>query len=190
MLEHVALRVPQFEHSLPRLQNLPRTGQGTLFHDLFNGFQWLSAWWHCSSSWSVLVPPTSASGPFTSEDVSGATEDNVVVLTVGSFWIVVACNASDMNQWQWKRMVLAVIHGNVVLGHAPTCSTLRCVELFVRGLCKPVPMTPTIMQMVSIPPRLTSGLLFCECFSDDFQTDVQTCWFPSGSVCVVKLLFV
>ena len=44
-------------------------------------------------------------------------------------------------------MVLVVIHGNVVLGHAPTCSTLRCVKLFVRGLCKPVPITPTIMQV-------------------------------------------
>ena len=31
MLEHVELRVPQFEHSLQRLQNLPRTGQGMLF---------------------------------------------------------------------------------------------------------------------------------------------------------------
>ena len=70
MLEHVELRVPQFEHSLQRLQNLPRTGQGMLF----NGFPWLSAWWHCSSSWSALVPPTFASGSFTSEDVSGATE--------------------------------------------------------------------------------------------------------------------
>ena len=44
------------------------------FSIVFNGFQWFSAWWHCSSSWSALVPPTSASGPFTSEDVSGATE--------------------------------------------------------------------------------------------------------------------
>ena len=51
-----------------------------------------------------------------------------------------------MNQ-QRKRMVLVVIHGNVVLGHAPTCSTLRCVKLFVRGLCKPVPITPMIMQV-------------------------------------------
>ena len=40
-----------------------------------------------------------------------------------------------------------VIHGNVFLGCPPTFSTLRCVELFVRGLCKPVPMTPTIMQV-------------------------------------------
>ena len=55
------------------------------FSMTFIGFQWFSAWWHCSSSWSALVPPTSASGPFTSEDVSGATEDNIVVLTVGSF---------------------------------------------------------------------------------------------------------
>ena len=39
MLEHVELRVPQFEHSLQQLQNLPRTGQGMLFHD----FQWFSA---------------------------------------------------------------------------------------------------------------------------------------------------
>jgi hypothetical protein len=38
MLEHVELRVPQFEHSLQRLQNLPRTGQGMLFR----GFQWFS----------------------------------------------------------------------------------------------------------------------------------------------------
>ena len=44
------------------------------FSVVFNGFQWFSTWWHCSSSWSALVPPTSASGPFTSEDVSGATE--------------------------------------------------------------------------------------------------------------------
>ena len=29
---------------------------------------------------------------------------------------------------------------------------------------------------VLIPPRLTSGLLFCDCFSDNFQTDVQTCF--------------
>ena len=45
------------------------------FSVVFNDcFQWFSTWWHCSSSWSALVPPTSASGPFTSEDVSGATE--------------------------------------------------------------------------------------------------------------------
>ena len=44
------------------------------FSMVFNGFQLFSAWWHCSSSWSAFVPPTSASGPFTSEDVSGATE--------------------------------------------------------------------------------------------------------------------
>ena len=61
-------------------------------------------------------------------------------------WIVVACNTSNMNQ-QRKSMVLMVIHGNVFLGCPPTCSTLRCVKLFVRGLCKPVPMTPTIMQV-------------------------------------------
>ena len=40
-LQHVELRVPQFEHSLQRLQNLPRTGQGMLFpwfSMVFNGF--------------------------------------------------------------------------------------------------------------------------------------------------------
>ena len=82
---------------------------------------------------------------------------NIVVLTVGSFSIVVACNTSNMNQ-QRKRMVLVVINGNVVLGHAPTCSTLRCVKF------------TNDHASVLIPPRLTSGLLclrlFCRQFSD------------------------
>ena len=90
---------------------------------------------------------------------------NIVVLTVGSFSIVVACNTSNMNQKQ-KRMVLMVIHGNVVLGHAPTCSTLRCVKLFVRGLCKPVPITPMIMQVF----RYLQGSLQDSFFANVFQT--------------------
>ena len=73
MLEHVELRVSQFEHSLQRLQNLPRTGQGMLFH----GFPWFSMVFRMMALQFLLVrflvPPTSASGPFTSEDVSGAT---------------------------------------------------------------------------------------------------------------------
>ena len=58
-----------------------------------------------------------------------------------------------------------VIHGNVVLGHPPTCSTLRCVELFVRGLCKPVPMTPTIMQVF----RYLQGSLQDSLFANVFR---------------------
>ena len=96
---------------------------------------------------------------------------NIVVLTVGSFWIVVACNTSDMNQWQWKRMVLVVIHGNVVLGHAPTCSTLRCVKLFVRGLCKPVPITPMIMQVF----RYLQGSLQDSFFANVFRQFSDRC---------------
>ena len=191
MLEHVELRVPQFEHSLQRLQNLPRTVQGMLFH----GFQWFSMVFRMMALQFLLVRFGSSHirfGSFYLGRCFWCNGVNIVVLTVGSFWIVVACNAADMNQWQWKRMVLVVIHGNVVLGHPPTCSTLRCVKLFVRGLCKPVYTNNTDDHAsVLIPPRLTSGLLFCECFSDNFQTDVQTyCWFPIGSVCVVKLLFV
>ena len=90
---------------------------------------------------------------------------NIVVLTVGSCSIVVACNASNMNQ-QRKHMVLVVIHGNVVLGHAPTCSTLRCVKLFVRGLCKPVPITPMIMQVF----WYLQGSLQDSFFANVFQT--------------------
>ena len=174
MLEHVELRVPQFEHSLQRLQNLPRTGQGMLFLRCSMVFRMMALQF-------LLVRFGSSHirfGSFYLGRCFWCNEDNIVVFTVDSFWIVVACNASDMNQWQWKRMVLAVIHGNVVLGHAPTCSTLRCVKF------------TNDHGSVLIPPRLISGLLFCECFSDNFQTDVQSCWFPIGSVCVVKLLFV
>ena len=145
MLEHVELRVPQFEHSLQRLQNLPRTGQGMLFH----GFQWFSMAFRMMALQFLLVRFGSSHirfGSFYLGRCFWCNGVNIVVLTVGSFSIVVACNTSNMNQ-QRKRMVLVVIHGNVVLGHAPTCSTLRCVKLFVRGLCKPVPMTPTIMQV-------------------------------------------
>ena len=63
-------------------------------------------------------------------------------------------------------MMLVVINGNVFLGHPPTCSTLRCVELFVRGLCKPVPMTPTIMQVF----RYLQGSLQDSFFANVFQT--------------------
>ena len=52
MLEHVELRVPQFEHSLQRLQNLPRTGQGMLFH----GFQWFSMVFHGFPHDGIAVP--------------------------------------------------------------------------------------------------------------------------------------
>ena len=109
---------------------------------------------------------------------------NIVVLTVGSFSIVVACNTSNMNQ-QRKRMVLMVIHGNVVLGHPPTCSTLRCVELFVRGLCKPVPMTPMIIQVFGY----LQGAL-----QDSFFVYVRQMFklarLPVASVCVMKVLCV
>ena len=63
-------------------------------------------------------------------------------------------------------MVLVVINGNVVLGHAPTFSTLRCVKLFVRGLCKPVPITPMIMQVF----RYLQGSLQDSFFANVFQT--------------------
>ena len=145
MLEHVELRVPQFEHSLQRLQNLPRTGQGMLFH----GFQWFSMAFRMMALQFLLVRFGSSHirfGSFYLGRCFWCNGVNIVVLTVGSFSIVVACNTSNMNQ-QRKRMVLVVIHGNVVLGHAPTCSTLRCVKLFVRGLCKPAPITPMIMQV-------------------------------------------
>ena len=146
MLEHVELRIPQCEHSLQRLQNLPRTGQGMLFH----GFQWLfSMVLHMMALQFLLVCFGSSHirfGSFYLGRCFWCNGVNIVVLTVGSFSIVVACNISNMNQ-QRKRMVLMVIHGNVFLGCPPTFSTLRCVELFVRGLCKPVPMTPTIMQV-------------------------------------------
>ena len=145
MLEHVALRVPQFEQSLQRLQNLPRTGQSMLFR----GFQWFSMAFRMMALQFLLVRFGSSHirfGSFYLGRCFWCNGVNIVVLTVGSFSIVVACNTSNMNQ-QRKRMVLVVIHGNVVLGHAPTCSTLRCVKLFVRGLCKPAPITPMIMQV-------------------------------------------
>ena len=42
---------------------------------------------------------------------------------------------------------------------------------------------------VLIPPRLTSGLLFCECFSDNFQTDVQTCFISNWISMCCEALF-
>ena len=176
MLEHVELRIPEFEHSLQRLQNLPRTGQGMFFH----GFQWFSMAFRMMALQFLLVRFGSSHirfGSFYLGRCFWCNGDNIVVLTFGSFSIVVACNTSNMNQ-QRKRMVLVVINGNVVLGHAPTCSTLRCVKF------------TNDHASVLIPPRLTSGLLFCECFSDNFQSGVQSFWFPFGSVCVVKFLFV
>ena len=91
-----------------------------------------------------------------------------------------------------------VIHGNVVLGHPPTCSTLRCVELFVRGLCKPVPMTPTIMQVLRYLQGSLQDSLFANVFrqfSDrcsilvDFQLDQYVLWssFSFSSVTIWAL---
>ena len=77
------------------------------FSMVFNGFQWFSAWWHCSSTWVASVP-------WTSEDAPGVTDvHNIVVLTVyRQFWIGVVCNTLDMNQWQRKPVVLMVINGS------------------------------------------------------------------------------
>ena len=148
MLEHVELWVPQFEHSLQRLQNLPRTGQGMFFH----GFQWFSMVFNGFPHDGIAVPL----GPlwflphplrvFLPRKMFLVQRSKHCRPHCRQLWIVVACKTSNMNQ-QRKRMVLVVIHGNVVLGCPPTFSTLRCVKLFVRGLCKPVPMTPTIMQV-------------------------------------------
>ena len=102
-----------------------------------------------------------------------------------------------MNQ-QRKRMVLVVIHGNVVLGHAPTCSTLRCVKLFARGLCKPAPITPMIMQVFwylqgSLQDSLFAIVLqtiFRQMFKlVDFQLDQYVLWssFSSSSVTMWSL---
>ena len=112
-------------------------------------------------------------------------------------WIVVACKTSNMNQ-QRKRMVLVVIHGNVVLGHAPTCSTLRCVKLFARGLCKPAPITPMIMQVFwylqgSLQDSLFAIVLqtiFRQMFKlVDFQLDQYVLWssFSFSSVTIWSL---
>ena len=147
-LNMLNMRIPQCEHSLQRLQNLPRTGQGMLFH----GFQWFSMVFHGFPHDGIAVPL----GPlwFLPHPLRVLLPRKMFLVQRSKhcrphcrhLWIVVACNTSNMNQ-QRKRMVLMVIHGNVVLGCPPTFSTLRCVKLFVRGLCKPVPMTPTIMQV-------------------------------------------
>ena len=197
MLQHVELRVPQFEHSLQRLQNLPRTGQGMLFH----GFQWFSMVFRMMALQFLLVRFGSSHSRFGSFYLGRClwcNGVNIVVLTVDSFWIVVACNASDMNQWQWKRMVLAVIHGNVVLGHAPTCSTLRCVKLFVRGLCKPVLITPMMMEVFWYLQGSLQDSFFANVFQTifrqmfnlvDFQLDQYVLWssFSFSSVTIWSL---
>ena len=57
-LEHTELRVHQYEQGIQRLSNPhnpPLTGQ-PMFSMVFIGFHGFSEWWHCSSSWSALVP--------------------------------------------------------------------------------------------------------------------------------------
>ena len=151
------------------------------FSMVFNGFQWFSMVFRMMALQFLLVRFGSSHIRF------GSFYLNIVVLTVtvGSFWIVVACNAADMNQWQWKRIVLVVIHANVVLGHPPTCSTPRCVKLFVRGLCQPVPKTPMIMRVFWYLQGSLQDLLFTNVFQTlfrqmfklvDFQLDQYVLW--------------
>ena len=64
---------------------------------VFIGLHGFSEWWHCSSSWSALVPHGS-SHP---EDVPGATEltwSSYVILTVGGL----VSNTSDVNEWRTR----------------------------------------------------------------------------------------
>ena len=84
MLEHVELRVSQFQHSLQRLQNLPRTGQGMLFH----GFQWFSMAFRMMALQFLLVRFGSSHirfGSFYLGRCFWCNGVNIVVLTVGSF---------------------------------------------------------------------------------------------------------
>ena len=129
------------------------------FSMVFNGFPWFSMAFRMMALQFLLVRFGSSHirfGSFYLGRCFWCNGVNIVVLTVGSFSIVVACNASNMNQ-QRKRMVLVVINGNVVLGHAPTCSTLRCVKF------------TNDHASVLIPPRLTSGLLFLRMFFRQFS---------------------
>ena len=99
VLEHTELRVHQYEQGIQRLSNPhypPLTGQ-PMFSMVFIGFHGFSEWWHCSSSWSALVPHGS-SHP---EDVPGATEltwSSYVILTVGGL----VSNTSDVNEWRTR----------------------------------------------------------------------------------------
>ena len=111
MLEHVELRVPQFEQSLQRLQNLPRTGQGMLFC----GFQWFSMAFRMMALQSLFFHFGSSHIRFGSLYPGRCfwrNGVNIVVPHCRQLWIVVACNTSNMNQWQWKRMVLVDACGN------------------------------------------------------------------------------
>ena len=207
MLEHVELRVPQFEQSLQRLQNLPRTGQGMLFH----GFQWFSMVFRMMALQFLLVRFGSSHirfGSFYLGRCFWCNGVNIVVLTVGSFgslWLATLRTWTNGNGSAWCLWMLVVIHANVVLGHAPTCSTLRCVKLFVLGLCKPVPITPMIMQVFWYLQGSLQDSSFANVFQTifsqmfklvDFQLDQYVLWssfsfssVTSWSLCALQISF-